>query len=321
MKLTALIVVLLFGTCLCVDRVLITPDFGWALLAWGFDSGGQDNTTGMKVVDVDLDEQEDLIQDLLDDGHIVLCYFSGGTIEDFRPDYIADPDAWEALAAGELDAFDETWLDIRQLEDLKDLMGPRFERAVEYGCHGVEPDNIDCYDNEDCWSGMTSPSVSDGDEIIDDQIAYNKWMAEYAHSLGLSIAMKNAVGLIDDLVDYYDCAINEQCQTYDECDLYSDFDDQNKLVMNVEYTSSSDWCDGAEEFSLKTKHCSGSDEDGVCQSGEWTNCFARADTLPDTDYTNSTTGGDGDGDGADGDGDGSSSGSSASSLSSFLLQL
>jgi hypothetical protein len=50
--------------------------------------------------------------------------------------------------------------------------------------------------------------------------AYNIWTATYAHSIGLAVALKNTVGLIPELVDHVDFAINEECQTYNECDTY-----------------------------------------------------------------------------------------------------
>ena len=50
------------------------------------------------------------------------------------------------------------------------------------------------------------------------QIVYNQWQTATAHSLGLAIAMKNAVGLIKDLHGCYDFTINEQCQKYKECE-------------------------------------------------------------------------------------------------------
>lgn len=45
--------------------------------------------------------------------------------------------------------------------------------------------------------------------------------------------MKNAIGLIPQLASYYDCAVNEQCQTYGECSAYSLF--AGKAVFQVLY--------------------------------------------------------------------------------------
>jgi hypothetical protein len=70
--------------------------------------------------------------------------------------------------------------------------------------------------------------------------------------------MKNAIDLVKDLHDCYDLAINEQCQTYDECgDLQTYFSDKGKSVLQVEYTDmkGKDFCKGATKYGMKTKYC------------------------------------------------------------------
>lgn len=39
------------------------------------------------------------------------------------------------------------------------------------------------------------------------------------HENGMKVGMKNAIELLDDLSDYYDFAINEECHDWDECDV------------------------------------------------------------------------------------------------------
>jgi len=265
-------------------RVLITNDFAWSLLAWGFNNGGKDTTAGMKVVDLDIDFQNDQIQALRGAGHIVLCYFSAGTIEPFRPDCQGNKSVWESAAVGKMTNWDEEWLDIRKLSLLQQLMMPRFQRAVALGCHGIEPDNTDCYDNKDCWGKM---GYSDGKNVIPFQLQYNQWFSNHAHSLGLAIALKNTIGLVAELGDSFDCAVNEQCQTYSECGAYDRFASSNKGVFQVEYTYSSSFCNN-DGVSMKTKYCHGSNSDGICKSGAWTNCFSPANPLPPTRWTNGT---------------------------------
>jgi hypothetical protein len=70
-------------------------------------------------------------------------------------------------------------------------MAPRINRAKTLGCHAVEPDNTDCFDNQDCWGQMTNPSVSSGSTVKAAQVAYNKWFAQYCHQKGLAVALKN----------------------------------------------------------------------------------------------------------------------------------
>ena len=106
----------------------------------------------------------------------------------------------------------------------------------------MEPDNIDCYDNKDCWGAMTNPKVpfsfcflfrflffflnssflflfevNRGSKVEQEQIGffsslfpslfflylfilslpdYNLWLASIGHENGLSVAMKNTMGLV-----------------------------------------------------------------------------------------------------------------------------
>mmetsp|Transcript_35759 Transcript_35759/g.86070 ORF Transcript_35759/g.86070 Transcript_35759/m.86070 type:complete len:308 (+) Transcript_35759:48-971(+) len=275
-------------------RVIVTPKLSWSLLAWGWKDGGKDSTDGKKVVDVDLDGGTDKIRGLVENGHIVVCYFSSGTLEGFRPDCDAGSDGkcrknakkWEPLIVGKMQGWDEAWLDITNLEGLKEVMAPRFQRAAQYGCHAVEPDNIDCYDNDDCGKPESA------------QIAYNKWQAEYAHSLGLAIGQKNAAGLSHHLESSYDFVVNESCDVYEECDKYRNYLDANKAVFSVEYRTDTkhcaDLCKCAAAEGIQKKFCEGnekssgdcSDDQGcICIHGSWRDCFPSESPLPPTECT------------------------------------
>ncbi|PIN87481.1 hypothetical protein COV12_03660 [Candidatus Woesearchaeota archaeon CG10_big_fil_rev_8_21_14_0_10_32_24] len=52
------------------------------------------------------------------------------------------------------------------------------------------------------------------DLTYDDQINYNKWLANEAHQRNLSIALKNDLEPVKELVNNYDFAINEECYYY-----------------------------------------------------------------------------------------------------------
>jgi hypothetical protein len=57
-----------------------------------------------------------------------------------------------------------------------------------------------------------------------------------AHQRGLTVALKNDVEQLSSLAAYFDYAINEQCQQYNECDGYSSyFVAAGKTVFQVEY--------------------------------------------------------------------------------------
>ena len=104
--------------------------------------------------------------------------------------------------------------------------------------------------------------------------------------------MKNAVGIIPQLHNCYDFAINEQCQYYNECDdVARFFSGRGKAALQVEYTEGKpgQWCAGADKFNLKTKFCAGSNDDGLCKHGNWTNCFDAQSQLPPTVKTSRLT--------------------------------
>ena len=105
-------------------------------------------------------------------------------------------------------------------------MRKRIEMAVEKGCDGVEPDNVDAYTN----GGETDVPLTGAD-----QLAYNIMLAEEAHALGMSIGLKNDVDQLLELVDHFDWTLNEQCFQYNECGGYEVFVDQDKAVFGVEY--------------------------------------------------------------------------------------
>ena len=118
---------------------------------------------------------------------------------------------------------DEQWLDISN-EDLAPVMRARLDLAVAKGCDGVEPDNMDGYMND---TGFTLSA--------DDQLAYNKFIANEARKRGLSVGLKNDVDQIAELEPYFDFSVNEQCHAYNECDQLQPFTDVDKPVFNAEY--------------------------------------------------------------------------------------
>ena len=186
------------------------------------------------MYDIDLfDTPFDDITYLKNRGVTVMCYFSAGSWENWRFDANDFP---EIILGNDLDGWDgEKWLDIRDTANLWPLMQARLDLAVEKGCDGVEPDNVDGYTNNSGFS--LTPS---------DQLIYNEWLANEAHARGLSIGLKNAVELIPDLVDNFDWALNEQCFQYEECGEYAAFTIAGKAVFGVEYELiASDFCDDA----------------------------------------------------------------------------
>ncbi len=95
------------------------------------------------------------------------------------------------------------------------------------------------------------------DLTYEDQLRYNRWLAEEAHKRGLSIGLKNDLDQIPDLVFYFDWALNEEYFYYNECDKLFPFIENGKAVFGVEYElDKEDFCLKANEmgFSFMKKH-------------------------------------------------------------------
>ncbi len=182
-----------------------------------------DTSFDVDMYDIDLVEApQSVIDQLHADGRIVICYFSAGSWEDWRPD--ADDFPSEVIG-NPLEGWPgEKWLDIRQIDTLAPIMRARLDLAVQKHCDGVEPDNIDGYAN-DTGFPLTA----------EDQLAYNRFIAAEAHARGLSIGLKNDLEQIPDLLSDFDWMLNEECFYYDECDLLTPFVQAGKAVFGVEY--------------------------------------------------------------------------------------
>jgi len=176
----------------------------------------------VEIYDIDLfDSSKNLIQSLQNSGKKVICYFSAGSYENWRSDIGDFPQS--AIGNVMSDWNTENWLDISN-EGLAPVMRTRLDLAVQKGCDGVEPDNMDGYINK------TGFNLS-----ADDQLAYNKFIANEARKRGLSVALKNDVDQAKELEPYFDFSINEECHVYDECKKLKPFIDANKPVLHTEY--------------------------------------------------------------------------------------
>jgi hypothetical protein len=157
-------------------------------------------------------------------GQRVICYIDAGTAENWRPDYSTFP----AGVLGSSNGWPgEQWLDIRQLSVLEPIMAARFQMCAQKGFDAVEPDNIDGFENS---TGFPLTAA--------DQLAYNEWIAQEAHSLGMAVFQKNDPDQAANLVPYFDGVIDEQCNEYSQCDSYQPYLAAGKPVLNAEYQSS-----------------------------------------------------------------------------------
>lgn len=163
-------------------------------------------------------------------GDRIYAYFSAGTAEQWRADYSLFPAA--ALGDAMDDWPDERWLDVSAAhrDELLPLMDRRIAQAASLGVDGIDPDNMDAYDN----AGDAGLDVSRSDDA-----AWLAMLATKAHERGLGITLKNALDLIPDAqslgVDLY---VNEEAGRYREADAYEPVLAAGVPVVCIEYRRS-----------------------------------------------------------------------------------
>jgi len=181
-----------------------------------------DQTVNATMFDIDLfDNTKTTIAALKAKGRVVICYFSAGSYESWRPDAKDFP---QSVLGSKMSGWDELWLDIRS-PAVHQIMKARMDLAVTKGCDGVEPDNVDGHDNATGFPLVPA-----------DQLAYNTLLAAEAHKRGLSVGLKNDLSQVAQLLPHFDWALNEQCLQYTECDLLAPFIQAGKAVFHVEYS-------------------------------------------------------------------------------------
>ena len=152
----------------------------------------------------------------------VMCYVDAGTWENWRPDarkfpksVLGEPDSgWKG----------ERWLDVRQTRILEPIMAHRLDLCKAKGFDGVDPDNLDGYQND------TGFPLTYGE-----QLTYDAWIAKAAHDRGLTADQKGDNGQVKDLVKVFDFAVVEQCYAQGWCKQFDVYTKSNRLVVDVEY--------------------------------------------------------------------------------------
>ncbi|KAF2751548.1 glycoside hydrolase family 114 protein [Sporormia fimetaria CBS 119925] len=179
-------------------------------------------TEDVKVIDLDLfDRSEEWINGLHKNGKKVICYFSAGSYEPWRPDAgdFKDEDIGAVMDGWP----DEKWLRIGS-KNVRKIMAKRIELAHQKGCDAVDPDNVDGFQNEN-GLGLTA----------EDSVAFVKFLSATAASYNLSIGLKNAGDIIPDVLDFVDFSVNEECVEYAECETFQAFIKAGKPVFHIEY--------------------------------------------------------------------------------------
>ncbi|KAF2853421.1 glycoside hydrolase family 114 protein [Plenodomus tracheiphilus IPT5] len=179
-------------------------------------------TPNVDIFDIDLFETPtETIQRLHDLGKKVICYFSAGSYENWRED------------AGEFKSEDmgktlngwpgEKWLQVSS-ENVRRIMKERVELANSKGCDGVDPDNVDGYQND---NGLSLTQ--------EDSISYMSYLSSITAPLNLTLGLKNAGNIIPVVLPLVQFSVNEQCIDHDECDTFQPFIAAGKPVFHIEY--------------------------------------------------------------------------------------
>ncbi|KAK4941391.1 hypothetical protein LTR10_018660 [Elasticomyces elasticus] len=151
----------------------------------------------------------------------VICYFSAGSYEPNRPD---SSKFHKSDLGSELDGWPgEYWLNISS-QNVRNIMLDRIKLAEQKGCDGIDPDSVDGYAND---NGLDLTSA--------DAVRYVQFLAEAAHEHNMSIGLKNAGGIIPNVINLMQWSVNEQCHAYDECSTFEPFIKQGKPVFHIEY--------------------------------------------------------------------------------------
>ena len=141
-------------------------------------------------------------------GQHVICYIDVGTAENWRPDYGQFP----AADLGSDNGWPgEKWLNIAD-PAIRPIMAARFQMCQQKGFDAVEPDNMDGYENSTGFSISASQ-----------QAAYDEWVAQEVHSLGMAVFQKNDPEQAATLQPSFDGALDEQCNEYSECSSFAPY--------------------------------------------------------------------------------------------------
>jgi hypothetical protein len=161
-------------------------------------------------------------------GKRAICYVNVGATEAFRNDLGSVPASSRGSELADWPG--EFWLDVRD-PSVRSVMAARFRTCAALGFDAVEPDNMDGYANQ---SGLSFTAA--------DQLAYNLWIADQVHALGMAVFQKNDSDQVAALQPSYDGAIVEQCNQSNECGKFSPYVAAGKPVLAAEYSDTAGNC-------------------------------------------------------------------------------
>lgn len=184
---------------------------------------GKLRATSASVIDLDgEDTSAATVTRLKRLGKRVICYINAGAWENWRSDKMKFP---TSMRGRKLDGWPaERWLDVRKRAILMPIMTARMKTCKAKGFDAVDPDNMDGYQSK---TGFAITRKA--------ELAYLKALARAAHRMGLSIGLKNGLGMIRSAQPMVDFAVNEQCLQFHECSAYRPFVRAKKAIFHIEY--------------------------------------------------------------------------------------
>ena len=120
---------------------------------------------------------------------------------------------------------DQRWLDIRQAS-LRPILERRVDLCRDRGFDGVLFAGLDGYARN---SGF--------DLTADQQLAFNRWLAEVAHARGLAAGIINDLDQAAELANAFDFLIADACIDQSNCAAVQPFLAANKPVFLLDYTN------------------------------------------------------------------------------------
>lgn len=166
------------------------------------------------------------IEQLHQRGRKVVAYFSAGSYENWRP----DASRFQPSDLGrKLDDWEgEKWVQTNS-ENVRDIIRARLDLARAKGFDGVDPDNVDAYDNK---NGLKLKKA--------DAIEFVLFLAHEAHIRGLSAGLKNGGDIVGSVIHQMQWCVQEQCVEFDEVESFLPFIQLGKPVFHVEYPKGDD---------------------------------------------------------------------------------
>jgi hypothetical protein len=184
--------------------------------------GKVDPSLDVDVWDVDLDDTSRAdIARLHRAGRKVVCYLSAGSYESWRDDAGRFPKRVVGRAYAGWPG--EWWIDVRD-RAVRPIMVARLDRARAKGSDGVDPDNVNGFENR---TGFPLTQA--------DQLRYDRWLFDEAHRRGLATSLKNDLPQVAALAEWVDFQVNEECIANHECGPLRRFVRSGKPVVDIEY--------------------------------------------------------------------------------------